>query len=98
MGGIPRSAIGGIQRSVREYVGGVEERITWRRTALPIWPRMSNEKSSITHISPAQVRMMNCSHSHLMRDVIIHFANWSCMVPGSEGNSNGEGRSLLGNG
>jgi len=59
---------------------------------------MSNEKSSIMHISPAQVRMMNCSHLHLMRDVIIHFANWSCMVPGSEGNSNGEGRSLLGNG
>src|ERR1700676_671231 len=98
MVGMPRGGIGEILSNRREYVGGVEERITWRRTALPICLRMSNGKSSITRISPAQVWMMNCLHLRLMRDVIIHFANRSCMVPGSEENSNGEGRSLLGNG
>src|SRR5882762_10454628 len=92
MVGILRSVIGDILRNGREYVGGVEERIMWQRTASLICPRMSNGKSLIMRILQAQVWMMNCLHSHPIRDMIIRFVNWSCMVPGSDGNSNGEGR------
>src|ERR1700720_4101557 len=88
-GGIPRSAIGGIQRKSRGYVGDVDVKATLQNFVLPTCQRTSNGKSSITPMLLILLRarcFLNYSHS-------------SIMVWGSEGNSNGEGRrSSPGNG